>query len=437
MPGFRPDSIICRRKGQAISHQRFLAQVLELAHGLPSVEHLINLCDDRYLFLLTLCAAQVRGSVSLFPPSRMPQAVEEVAARYPGAICIADFEIPGLSGPLVLVEEPDPPVPDRLEVPSIQARHDSILVFTSGSTGRPGAHPKRWGALMLGSRFAARRFGIGRDATIVATVPPQHMYGLELSILIPLSEGTALAAERPFFPDDIRQVLEQAPGPRILVTTPVHLAVCAKSGLTWPRIDFIISATAPLSTDLARAAELTMATRVFEIYGCTEAGSIASRRTVEGADWRWYESIEAHKGSEGVSITADFLPDSVLLSDTVEFDAGDRFRLLGRNSDMIKVAGKRASLGDLNLKLNSLDGVLDGVFVDPQHEATGTSRLAAVVVAPSIDEAALLRALRPLVDPAFLPRRILFVERLPRNETGKLPRERLMPLLYSNRPGHQ
>jgi acyl-coenzyme A synthetase/AMP-(fatty) acid ligase len=57
-------------------------------------------------------------------------------------------------------------------------------------------------------------------------------------------------------------------------------------------------------------------------------------------------------------------------------------------------------------------------------------RIAALAVAPGLDEASILQALRGQCDPVFLPRRLRCVERLPRNDTGKLPRQALLDLLH-------
>jgi acyl-coenzyme A synthetase/AMP-(fatty) acid ligase len=255
------------------------------------------------------------------------------------------------------------------------------------------------------------------------------MYGLELSIMLPLAVGAATESSRPFFPDDVRRALGQVPGPRVLVTTPVHLAACAGSSIEWPAIDLAISATAPLSVEQARYAEGRMGTRVFEIYGCTEAGSLASRRTGNGPLWRWYDTVRATPTDSGTLVDADFLPEPVPLADMLELEDDGGFRLLGRSREMLKVAGKRASLADLNLKLTGIPGVLDGVFVTPEDDGSEVGRLAAVVVAPGLGREALLRELRRLIDPAFLPRPLVLVDSLPRNEAGKLPRQRLLQLI--------
>ena len=56
------------------------------------------------------------------------------------------------------------------------------------------------------------------------------MYGMELSVLLPLLGGVAVHAAKPFFPADIAAALHAARAPRLLVTTPVHLRMCLGCG---------------------------------------------------------------------------------------------------------------------------------------------------------------------------------------------------------------
>jgi acyl-coenzyme A synthetase/AMP-(fatty) acid ligase len=119
------------------------------------------------------------------------------------------------------------------------------------------------------------------------------------------------------------------------------------------------------------------------------------------------------------------------MGDVLEITGDERFILHGRTEDLVNIAGKRGSLGYLNHHLNAIPGVLDGTFFvreDERSSATGVTRLAAFVVAPSLDAASLLERLRERIDPVFLPRPLLFVERLPRSATGKLPRQALLSL---------
>jgi acyl-coenzyme A synthetase/AMP-(fatty) acid ligase len=91
---------------------------------------------------------------------------------------------------------------------------------------------------------------------------------------------------------------------------------------------------------------------------------------------------------------------------------------------MIKVAGKRSSLEDLNARLRAVPGVEDGVFYMPDDAA----RPMAFAVAPSASKASIVEALRRDLDPVFLPRPLHLVDALPRAANGKITRDGLEAL---------
>jgi acyl-coenzyme A synthetase/AMP-(fatty) acid ligase len=407
----------------------FLAQAWALSRDLPAGGHLINLCNDRYLFALAFAGALIRGAVSLFPPNRLAATCNELARGYPEVTCLTDTPLEGLRPPTCPISIPPIAGDAPPQMPLIPADRVAFIAFTSGTTGRPNPHPKYWGDLVGCAHAAKRRFGFGSGQSIVATVPPQHMYGLELSILVPWITGAAIAVARPFFPADIRAELIKVPARRVLITTPVHLRACAEADLDWPEVHLVISATAPLPIKLARRIETLMSTRVCEIYGSTESGSIASRETCRDPLWRWYDGVRAERDGETVSVDATFTHGQVPLADLLELAPNGRFRLIGRSTDMIKVAGKRASLADLNAKLNSIDGVQDGVFFAPEPDRGQVGRLAVIAVAPGLNRKAIIAGLAGRIDPVFYPRRVVLVDRLPRTEAGKLPRDALLRLL--------
>jgi acyl-coenzyme A synthetase/AMP-(fatty) acid ligase len=289
---------------------------------------------------------------------------------------------------------------------------------------------KTWGSLVSVAKQTAMRLALSprQSIVVVATVPPQHMYGLETSIMLPMQSGGMIHSTRPFFPQDIRQALESVPAPRILVTTPVHIRACVVSRIPLPSLDFILSATAPLSERLAAQAEAMFATRVMEIYGCTEAGTIATRRTVKGETWQTIEGTVLWGNGEECAVDGPHLGSPVLLNDIVRTVDSCHFILQGRKSDLINIAGKRMSLGDLNHKLNEIEGVIDGIYVMPDEGNGPVTRLIAFVVAPSHTHDAIMAELRLRIDPVFLPRPLYLVESLPRNETGKLTLANLLQI---------
>ncbi len=412
-----PDSPIAWRQGQPVDRATFLHQVAGVARRLPSARFVLNLCEDRYLFLVAFAAAGANGQTSLLPSSRASRHLQDLVEAYPDSGRVADGDIESW---LTRDAGDDAGLP----VPELPVGHVMAIAFTSGSTGQAKPHPKSWGELVGGAHQARQRFGFAAGMTLVATVPPQHMYGLETSIMAPLASGVGVHGGRPFFPDDVRAALAEVPVPRVLVTTPIHLQACVQAGLRWPRPAFLISATAPLSPSLAERAEQAFHAPVLEIYGCTEAGSIASRRTLDGDRWRLYDGFRLREGV----LSGAHLPEPVPLNDIVEACGEVEFKLLGRREDLINIAGKRTSLGYLNHRLNEIDGVEEGAFLPPYETGAEVQRLMAVVVAPGLSERQLLAALAERLDPVFLPRPLIKVAALPRNETGKLTREALLAL---------
>ena len=127
-------------------------------------------------------------------------------------------------------------------------------------------------------------------------------------------------------------------------------------------------------------------------------------------------------------MSAPHLAHPVKLADELCFSENGDFSIVGRDSDLIKVAGKRASLADLNATLLSLESVVDGVVLPPQTEG---GRLLILVVLQDGDAAAVEKALAGLIEQSFLPRRVCQIDALPRDETGKLKQAALQILLQA------
>jgi acyl-coenzyme A synthetase/AMP-(fatty) acid ligase len=250
-------------------------------------------------------------------------------------------------------------------------------------------------------------------------------------VLLALQTGNAFTAERPFYPADIRAAIDAAPRPRVLITTPVHLRTVLADDLELPGLDLIVSATAPLSQELAREAERRFGARLLEIYGSTETGQIAVRHTAERVPFTLLPGVRLRADNGQTYAYGGHVEQMTSLCDVLEQNGGDDFTLHGRTADLVNIAGKRSSFGYLNAQLNAIPGVQDGVFFLREGEhagVTGIPRLAAAVVAPTLSAATLMKHLRRRIDPVFLPRPLVIVERLPRNATGKLPQQALQAL---------
>jgi acyl-coenzyme A synthetase/AMP-(fatty) acid ligase len=433
-----PAAVVAYCESRAVSAQRFLADVARLARLLPDAVHVLNVCADRYRFAVGFAACLVTRRVSLLPSTHTPEVITRLKEFAPDAFCLTDhhscdIKLRQFRYPEALKLSLDKPaVVAGFEVPLIPAEQLAAIVFTSGSTGIPLPHEKRWGPLARCVASGAAPLGLsdGRAHTLIGTVPSQHMYGFESTVLLALQSGNAFSAERPFYPADIAAAVKRVPQPRVLVTTPVHLRTLLASEIAFPAIERVISATAPLTQELARQVESRYRTALLEIYGSTETGQIALRRSAATAAWSLLPGVRLESSEGHVFADGGHVQQPTLLCDVIEPLGSGEFLLHGRTADSVNVAGKRSSFGYLNALLNAIPGVLDGAFflnADARGD-TGVARLGAAVVAPGLTGATLQELLRQRIDPVFLPRPLLFVERLPRNATGKLPQQALQSL---------
>ena len=431
------ESIFAWQDGATISAQRFLSDVATLAEQLPACTYVLNLCADRYRFAVGFAAAMLRQQISLLPPNHTANLIEQLSAHYPTLYCLTDGTHQFSMLPTVRYQDFPGVNLEQILMPEIPAAQVAAIVFTSGSTGNPMPNEKTWGAISRSVIAEASRLGILNrgDLTLLGTIPPQHMYGFESTVLIAMQGGVRLHAAKPFFPADISAALHEIPGARALVTTPVHLRAVIASKAALPQIELIVCATAPLSRELAAQAEDSFGAPLYEIYGFTEAGQIASRHTTATNEWQTFDGLVLHQKGEITYVSGGHVAGELPFNDIVEPRSDTTFLLHGRTADLINIAGKRTSLASLNHHLNAIEGVRDGVFFMPDDEISDTVRLAAFVVAPELDTREILSALRLRIDPVFLPRPLHKVDALPRNSTGKLPRSSLDKLLQQCNAG--
>lgn len=437
------DDPLCVTKEGVRTWGDFAADVAAFRLRIRDATHVCNLFHNRYDFMVGIAAAMLNGQVTVLPSAAASGSIAAAQKDTRRPVLLGSAAHPLASGWRIdhIIRS------DRVGDPAalVKGLKDSageIHVFTSGSTGLPMRHIKDWRALAGGATLTE---AILRDMSccagscvIIGTTPHQHMYGLEASVFAGLAFGYCLYGGTVFFPADLeRAVVDvgEAGFQRIvLVSSPAHLKFLESTVLSTPAICGVVSATAPLSAAQAERLEARGDLSVIEIYGSTETGSLARRRTVERDEWRVLEGFVLKESPGGVVATAPHLRAPVQLPDAIELTSESGFQLLGRLGDMVCVAGKRTTLASLNTILAEVPGILDGVVL---HRPSGDGDALAVVavvdrgcwVTDTKAKAAIRRGFIQHVDPVFLPKRICFVNHLPRSETGKIPADALESLI--------
>jgi acyl-coenzyme A synthetase/AMP-(fatty) acid ligase len=394
---------------------------------------LCNLCHSRLGFLITWLAALRRSCVQLLPPSGGDADLGAMLASCAEPLIVIDDE--SLRSPhwpahaTCIVYRPQPvPCRDDAALRWLPPWDAPLLrMYTSGSTGLPQAQVKTLrqferGARVLGARLAQDVELASLDA-IVCSVPPQHMFGVEASTMLSLVHGISLLDSRPLLPADVGAALERCGRAVLWTTTPLHLRALVQAHQRVPNCALVVSSTMPLSTALAAQAEALVNAPVLEVYGSTETGVVAMRRSVRDSRWRPVDGVRLEPQAGSTRVWGSHFDSPRDLADEIE-PAGEGFILLGRQADMVKIGGRRASLAGLNLLLAEMPGLEDGVFYLPSSEA-GDARLVLIHAGAALDRAHADAWLRHRIDPIFLPRTWIRVDRLPRSGNGQLTRRAL------------
>ena len=418
-----------------------------LARRIRGASAVCNLCSSRLAFLITLLATLRNGSLMVLPPSGSDADIAAVLNAQPDTIVVGDARAgrrPGvrrrapagrstsLAGPSGSLARPapasSPGSPRGTRSPSCCTRRAPPA--TRSRSRRRCCHLAT-GALLLGARLAKEiEGGLGGVDHLVCSVPAQHMFGLECSVMLPLVHGTPVLDRRPLLPADVAAAFDEVRARRL------------------DRDADALAQPGPVGRGLARVRvrhrlddAARPRARPAEPSSCSPRRCWRSTDRRKPAPWRCAAPRARRAGRRWTACSLDPVEGATLgrgahfaspvqLLDEIVVEANGSFTLLGRQADLIKIAGRRASLAGLNLLLQDLPGLGDGVFYLP---ATGnpTERLCLIYSGPPLERAAIRRWLRARLDPVFLPRDFIRLERMPRSETGKL-RLHSLDLAYSN-----
>ncbi len=437
----------CRVTGDAkgfVSIQRFLDTTLALSKQLPDdKQHVINLCSNRYLFLVVLCATIIKKHTNLLPSNRNIETQERLSQRYENTYVIHDELHKSLYGRdkispglfvLNLNISKIKNIKPKSEIPHIDLNQLVAISFTSGSTGNAKPNEKTWNTFVASTKINSHYMLPRVQATIqlLATVPAQHMWGLETSVFMALFANICVVDSKPLFPQDIQELLKILPAPRMMVSTPVHLRALFASNIKYPKLETVLCATSPLTQELAIQIEQIFNAELREVYGCSEIGSMAVRASAKTELWERFEGIHFdQQESNQILAHTDHVNEAATLGDFIEMQDAQHFLLKGRTDDMIDIAGKRGSLNEINKVLLSFPELIDGIVFFPPQDRPIPRLVAIVTLKTNTTKKQLADHFRRFLDPVFIPRPIIEVEKLPREDNGKLPKKVLLRFYQS------
>jgi long-chain acyl-CoA synthetase len=346
-------------------------------------------------------------------------------------------------------------LPQSDEVRDVVERSDAdagVILFTSGTSGMPRGAVLTHGSLRAAAAAAADALALGPDDVVLGSAPLSHVLGLSAGILGTLCRGGSIAVERRFDPERTlgRMV---ATGTTILLGVPTMcIALCeaARGADALPPLRIAHVGGAAVPVEVGRSFETTFGTELYEGYGLTEMSGIATTyvggqrrkpgsagKPVGATEGRIAEPDERGVGEvqfRGPSVmrgywhepeaTADVIsPDGWLSTGDVGYlDEDGYLFLVDRKKEIVVRGGYNIYPGEVEEVLYAHPDVLEAAVLGVPHETLGEEVAAVVVPRPGalLTVEDLQRWAKKRVATYKYPRRVAFVDELPKTPTGKI-----------------
>ncbi len=394
-------------------------------------------------FLAGWLALRRQGAVPLLLDAAMPAKERRAAAVALGAAGILAAGSGWLPAPAAWALAP------LAGEPRLLSNAVATVRLTSGSTGAPRGIAVTAEQLAADEDQLARTMGLAAHRAFLAAIPFSHAYGVASLVLPALRRGVTLVLPEdagPLAPLAAARALEASFFP----TVPAWL-----DGLTrlrepppWPAaLRLVISAGAPLPPATAARFRERFGQPVHVFYGASECGGIAYDREgsagERGTVGEPVEGVEVEIDGDGrvavrsPAVASTYLPDpdprlagGRFLTNDLGGWAGRELVLRGRTDDLVIVKGRNVNPREVEMVLRQLDGVDDVAVlgVEPAGVAGPTLR-AVIATRPGVlTYEAVSTFCHARLAEHKVPRSVIFVAALPRNERGKLDRGALRAL---------
>lgn len=426
------DVVAYRDDGEAISRREFVKDVCVAARALVGFDGQLIAIDEGqpYRFTVLLCAVVWSGCTPVLFPGRGAQ-FEALQASY-DAVLIDAVDAPNTYPKTVLIVKSDAE-PRSLEGLKTPHANHPIKLFTSGSSGTPKCIEKTVGLMDREADVTTRLFRSVTEGTVIqSTVDPRHLYGLTFNVWFAMSAGRPMATTRRVYQEQLLTL----PSPVALITTPTFMRMLETS-LAAPTLPFVLSAGGPLSAEAKATLKAWSPSTIYEIYGSTETGVVASRAhkdSDETPDWTLIDEGALNETPEGWVLSSPLLTKGVLTLDDRLTVTGERtFRLLGRRDRVVKIGEVRLSLTEVERVVERRLGLVIRALPIEQGDRTFIGAVVNEKLSPQWqgalpDRRAVTKALYGVLDPLARPRLWRSVEDWPINAQGKVETQRLLEL---------
>ena len=336
------------------------------------------------------------------------------------------------------------------ERPNWRGKNPTLLKLTSGTTAAPRAI--RFGSeqLLADCDQICDTMGISGVDLNFGVIPISHSYGFS-NLLTPLiARGVPLVVSQDRTPRAVLADIAKTDATVFPGMPLFYQAFCEMENIPpLPKLRVCISAGAPLPIATAKKFREKFALPIHSFYGASESGGICYDREAKneiegfvGAPMKDVdlEMIDPNAQSSQARVRSaavgdGYFPDAdeeklgngIFVPDDLLARHGSGFKIVGRVSDVINVAGKKVNPAEIEERLLHFPGVRQAVaFGRPAGAGLRNEEVAACVVANvDLRENELMEFCRTALSAWQVPKRIFIVDSIPTTERGKISRREL------------
>ncbi len=336
------------------------------------------------------------------------------------------------------------------EQPNWQGNNPALLKLTSGTTAAPRAI--RFGSeqLLADCEQICETMGVSDVDLNFGVIPISHSYGFS-NLLTPLiARGVPLVVSQDRTPRAVLADIAKTDATVFPGMPLFYQAFCEMENIPpLPKLRVCISAGAPLPIATAKKFREKFALPIHSFYGASECGGICYDREAKneiegfvGAPMKDVdlEMIDPNAQSSQARVRSaavgdGYFPDAdeeklgngIFVPDDLLARHGSGFKIVGRVSDVINVAGKKVNPAEIEERLLHFPGVRQAVaFGRPAGAGLRNEEVAACVVANvDLRENELMEFCRTALSAWQVPKRIFIVDSIPTTERGKISRREL------------
>jgi malonyl-CoA/methylmalonyl-CoA synthetase len=332
----------------------------------------------------------------------------------------------------------------------------AAILYTSGTTGRSKGAMLSHDNLRSNARSLVEAWRFTPDDVLLHALPIYHTHGLFVGINVTLLAGASMIVLPKFDPDSIFGNLPEA---NVLMGVPTfYTRLLADPRLSRDAVRHMrlfVSGSAPLLADTHRAWQEKTGHRILERYGMTETNMITSnpyegeRRPgtvgppLSGVEARVVDMESGAPLSAGrigmievrgpnvfsgywgmpEKTASEFRSDDFFITgDLGRFDEDGYLEIVGRGKDLVITGGFNVYPKEVEMEIDAVEGVYESAVVGIAHPdlGEGVTALVRLEVGAQISESQIMVHLGERLASFKLPKRILFIDELPRNTMGKV-----------------